>query len=259
MPSKTKGKLTIHTDDCLKVLPTLKDKSVDIVVTSPPYNINLKYNSYKDKKTESDYYTWLSDILEQLDRVLKDDGSIFINIGSMNSNTYLTSDIVSISKKFFNLQNHIIWVKSIAIKDTTFGHFKPINSTRYLNNLYEDILHLTKTGSIAINRKNIGVPFMDKANIKRFNNSNDLRCRGNVWHIPYKTITSKVDRDNHPATYPIELVTNCIKLAGYDEDTVILDPFLGSGTTLQAAKELGIHGIGIEVDPVYAEIAYNKL
>jgi site-specific DNA-methyltransferase (adenine-specific) len=100
---------------------------------------------------------------------------------------------------------------------------------------------------------------MDKNNLKRKKNSIDLRCGGNCWFIPYETINRKSQKGKHPAVFPKLLVERCIKLAGYNNDTVVCDPFLGSGTTLVVAKRLGIKGVGIELDPEYFEYSCRRL
>src|SRR5690606_1924398 len=92
----------------------------------------------------------------------------FLNIGATNKNPWLAFDVASQAREIFHLQNHIIWAKSISIGDDTIGHFKPITSQRFLNNLYEDVFHFTKTGAVALDRRAIGVPFKYKSNIKRF-------------------------------------------------------------------------------------------
>ncbi len=98
------------------------------------------------------------------------------------------------------------------------------------------------------------MPFKDKSNIARWGHDKDRRCAGDVWFIPYQTIRSKAQRDHHPSPFPIELPERCIKLHG-KEEAVVLDPFLGVGATLLAAQRLGCRGIGIEIDPTYAESA----
>lgn len=158
------------------------------------------------------------------------------------------------------LQNHIIWVKSIAIQDRTHGHFKPINSERFLNHTWENVFHLTKQGDVKVNRLAIGVPFEVKSNISRWGHAQDKRCAGNVWFLPYDTIQDRLrDRGDHPATFPVELARRCILLHGLHEGSVVLDPFLGTGTTLIAAKEFGLTGVGIELDRGYAEVAARRL
>jgi site-specific DNA-methyltransferase (adenine-specific) len=166
--------------------------------------------------------------------------------------------VASAFRETFVLQNHIIWVKSISIGDDTVGHFKPITSRRYLNQNHEAIFHFTKTGSVEIDRLAIGVPFKDKSNIARWGHARDKRCGGNVWFIPYKTVQSKAQKHHHPAGFPVELPERCIKLHGRT-NAAVLDPFLGAGSTLVAAQNLGCSGIGLELDSAYAEAAVARL
>ena len=80
-----------------------------------------------------------------------------------------------------------------------------------------------------------------------------------MWFIPYDTVQSKGEKFNHPAGFPVELPTRCIKLHGLRPDLMVLDPFLGAGTTLVAAQALGCRSIGIEIDRKYVEIAIQRL
>ena len=261
-----KDKLKIIFNDCLAELKSMDDKSVDLVVTSPPYNINKEYNTYKDNKTEDDYLNWLYDISLEVKRVLKDDGSYFLNIGSTNKNHILLHKLICKLSSILNLQNDIVWVKSITVKDKSygedeesFGHFKPINSKRYLNHLHENIFHLTKNGDVELDRLSIGVEYKDKSNIERWASAKNKRCRGNVWFIPYKTAHSKADKLNHPASFPEQLVDNCIKLHGIKDNMTVLDIFLGCGTTLSVCKNLNFNGIGIENDEQYVNSSKIRL
>lgn len=257
---KTKdGRLRLVVQDCMKVLARLEDESVDLVVTSPPYNLNIPYASYRDNRDYADYLAWMREIAVEVRRVLKPAGSYFLNIGATNTNPWLAFDVASQARDVFHLQNHIIWAKSISIGENTYGHFKPITSQRFLNNIYEDIFHFTKDGNVPLDRRAIGVPFVYKSNISRFGHSEDKRCKGNIWHIPYKTIQRRSDKGDHPAIFPEELVRHCVKLHGFDEDTLLLDPFVGTGTSLVVAQELGIRGIGCEIDEGYAQDAWNRV
>jgi site-specific DNA-methyltransferase (adenine-specific) len=126
--------------DCLTILKELPEKTIDLIVTSPPYNIGIKYGDYQDKKSFDKYLAWLHEIFSQIRRVLRDEGSVFLNIGSTNRNPWLAFDAANYLRHLFVLQNRIVWVKSISIGNITYGHFKPINSDRYVNHLYEEIL-----------------------------------------------------------------------------------------------------------------------
>ena len=260
--------------DCIEELKKQPDKSIDIVVTSPPYNIGLKYHKYKDKKPREQYLEWIYDIFVELKRVLKDDGHIFLNMGYTNKDPWISIEVALKLKDLLVLQNKITWVKSISIsndKDDTFGHFKPINSDRYINVTNEDIYHFTKTDKIKINRKAVGVPYKWDCNLidrktgkHRIDKKTGLpienkRCKGNSWFIPYDTINSKKEKGYHPATFPKGLVEHCIKISDVKEG-VILDPFIGSGTTVRVAKKMtdnnddyNLSGIGIDIDEKYID------
>jgi len=244
--------------NCLDVFPKMEKKSVDIFVTSPPYNLGIKYNSYKDDNEYDEYLFFIKEVCQKIFIILKDNGSFFLNVGSSNKNPWLYMDVANVAREFFVLQNDFVWVKSISIGDETHGQFKPINSKRYVNGLYEHVFHFTHKGNVPLDRKSIGVPYVYKNNITRHNKTEgymkeDLRCRGNVWHIPYKTIQSKSEKGNHPAIFPEKLVEHCIKLHGYNNETVVCDPFVGHGTTVLVCKKLGIEYIGIDIDEKYIE------
>ena len=190
--------------------------------------------------------------------MLRPDGSFFLNVGSVNSDPWISFDVAAAFKEAFILQNHIMWAKSVSIGSDTVGHFKPISSQRYLNHNHESVFHFTKTGNVKIDRLAVGVPFKDKSNIARWGHARDRRCAGNVWFIPYKTVRSKAQKFDHPAGFPVGLPERCIKLHGVKRAT-ILDPFAGTGTTLVAAEHLGCYGIGIEIDRDYAHTAVSRL
>jgi site-specific DNA-methyltransferase (adenine-specific) len=249
---------TIIQGDCLTELSLMDSASVDVVVTSPPYNIGIAYRSYDDNRPKASYLEWLTEVGRQISRVLRWDGSFFLNIGSTNSDPWVAFEVALALREVFVLQNSILWAKSVSIGDDTVGHFKPITSKRFLNNNHESIFHFTKTGDVKIDRLSVGVPFKDKSNISRWGHDRDRRCAGNVWFIPYKTVRSKAQKFDHPAGFPTELPARCIKLHGVNGATV-LDPFAGAGTTLVAAESLGCVGIGIEIDRQYAEKAVERL
>lgn len=255
-------KIKIYNDDVSNLLNNIKEKEIDIVITSPPYNLGKKYITYKDKIPLNDYVDWLDNVSKDIFKILKDDGSYFLNIGYQNLQPLTPFLLIQKITQYFKLQNTIIWTKSITVNNDSYGHFIPNNSNRYLNNIFEYIFHFTKNGSKNLDRNSIGVPYKDKRNIERFKNNEgkgDVRCGGNVWFIPHKTVKSKTEKFNHPTAFPEELVKKCIKLNEYNENTKVLDPFMGTGTTLKVCKDLSINGIGIDIDENYCEIAKNRL
>ena len=250
----------------------LADASVDLVVTSPPYNLGISYGKYSDRQDRRSYLGWCGEWAGQVRRVLKSNGSFFLNIGAAPSNPMLPHEIVMTLREFFVLQNTIHWIKSIAIDDhcsrspcgrrathpdaerlmrveggysNTFGHFKPINSPRFLNDCHEYVFHFTKSGRVELNRLALGVPYQDKSNIARWSHTQgkDLRCRGNTWFVPYETIQSREKERPHPATFPVQLAEWCIKLHGVSRVRSMLDPFLGIGNSAVAAQRCGVKKI----------------
>ena len=106
------------------------------------------------------------------------------------------------------------------------------------------------------------MPYVDKSNIARWGHTGgaDLRCRGNNWFIPYETIVSRDKERPHPATFPVALVEQCIRLHGKGAETRLLDPFLGIGTSAVAARRQKIATFtGIELDPDYLATARERI
>ena len=257
--------------DCLQVLPTLPENSCDLVVTSPPYNLGIAYKSFKDTAPREEFLTWCGEWATQVKRVMVDDASFFLNVGAAPANPLMPHQLILAltdgPSPLFTLQNTFHWVKSITIEtrggeSISAGHFKPINSKRFVNDCHEYVFHLTKAGDVPLDRRAAGVPYEDKSNIARWGHPGgaDLRCRGNTWFIPYETINSR-DKDRpHPATFPVALVEQCIRLHGKGPATRLLDPFLGIGTSAVAAHRQQLQNFtGIELDAYYLETALGRL
>lgn len=246
--------------DCIEGMKEMSNECVDIIVTSPPYNIGIKYNSHQDNMPFDKYLDWIERVAKECFRVLKDDGSFFFNIGDKPSDEFRSLKVAERINKLFKLQNTVHWVKSLAVpeKNIAIGHYKPVNSKRFLNNCHEFIFHFTKNGDVKLDRLSNGVPYQDKSNIGRWNHAKqDLRDRGDVWFIPYETVVSE---KMHPTMFPIKLPEMCIKLHGLKKgELLVLDPFLGSGSTAIASKRLGCNYIGFEKDEKYCKIAERLL
>jgi site-specific DNA-methyltransferase (adenine-specific) len=254
------GRHTVIQGDCLNLLSSyIAPGSIDIVVTSPPYNLNLAYSLYDDARREDDYLDWLVAVSAGIRTVLKSDGSFFLNISGSNSKPWIPFEvIVRLRKAGFHLQNHITWIKSITIESESSGHFKPIAGQRFMHHNHEHIFHLTLNNDVRLDRLAIGIPFQDKTNIARRGHARDLRCRGNTWFIPYPTVKTRAQKYWHPGTFPVELPLWCIHLHG-KRDAVVLDPFLGTGTTLLAAHFANVAGIGIDIDTTYIDTARQRV
>jgi site-specific DNA-methyltransferase (adenine-specific) len=263
-------KFDLRREDCVEGMSQLLDETVDLVVTSPPYNLGIRYRKYSDHEDRQSYLRWCRRWAAQIRRILKPAGSFFLNIGSAPSNPMLPHQIVielTSGSGGFVLQNTIHWTKSITIENRegnlqSHGHFKPINSKRFVNDCHEYVFHFTESGRVQIDRLALGVPYQDKTNIARWSHSRgrDIRCRGNTWFVPYETIQSREKERPHPATFPVQLVEWCIKLHGISRVRTLLDPFLGIGNSAVAAQRCGVRNfIGFEIDENYLGEAKRRL
>jgi site-specific DNA-methyltransferase (adenine-specific) len=265
--------LRLYLEDCISGMQRhLEDESVSVVVTSPPYNLGINYSAYDDNVSREEYLEWTDRWGREVRRVLSKQGSFFLNVGSKPSDPMVPYQILNVMCRHFVLQNVIHWVKSIAIlkrevgdypgitQDVVVGHYKPINSPRFLNDCHEYIFHFTIRGDVALDRLAVGVPYQDKSNVSRWARaSHGTHCRGNTWFIPYETIQNREKDRPHPATFPVELPTRCIKLHGLERVQLVLDPFLGIGTTALACARLELPFVGFEIAEDYFEQACKRL
>jgi len=223
--------------------------SVQVCVTSPPYFRNKKYETQYD--TYSEYKSYLNEVWKEVMRVMKSSGLLFVNIGNSFDNQFKSFEIArDISDLGFNLVQQVIWVK---------GHHSPVQGDKHLNHLYEFVFVFSKTLNYSLNRLAIGIPYKDKSNIGRWKIAKrDVRCRGDVWYVNYETVQNHSEK-LHDAVFPKMLPELCIQLGSSRKNDLILDPFLGSGTTILAADELGRRSIGYEINPEYERIIMTKL
>ena len=138
-------------------------------------------------------------------------------------------DVAQAVRPHLRLQNTIHWIKSIAIEkslagaranledDLAVGHYKPINSRRFVHDCHEFVFHFTASGDTPIDRQAIGVRYQDQSNVGRWRTAGSgVRCRGNTWFIPYETIQSREKDRPHPATFPPKLPEMCLRLHGLE-------------------------------------------
>lgn len=244
---------------------------MDVVVTSPPYNLGIRYSTYQDALPRDEYLAWTARWVQAVARVLAPEGSLFLNVGGKPSDPWAALDVAQAARPFLHLQNTIHWVKSIAIdqdaagasaglpRGLALGHYKPINSRRFLNDCHEFIFHFTPSGETPLERQAIGVPYQDASNIGRWQAAaNGLRCRGNTWFMPYDTIQDRARERPHPATFPPRLPEYCLRLHGLERVRLVVDPFLGLGNTAVACARLGVDFIGFELDGEYLMEAASR-
>jgi site-specific DNA-methyltransferase (adenine-specific) len=257
--------------DCLDVLAQLPARSLDVIVTSPPYNLGIAYRSYDDALPRAEYLDWTGRWVGAAARLLAEHGSLFLNVGGKPKDPWTAFDVAQAARPHLRLQNTLHWIKSIAIdaaaagaaagldRDLALGHYKPINSDRFVNDCHEFIFHFTQHGETKLDRLGIGVPYQDPSNITRWKGARGgVRCRGNTWFLPYDTIKSR-DKDRpHPATFPPRLPEYCLRLHGLSQVRAAADPFTGLGSTAVACATLGIDFVGIELDEDYLNEAIHR-
>lgn len=237
----------------------VETKSVDLIVTSPPYNIDINYGNktskgktieskgkkYKDNLSETEYRKLLENVFNECKRVLKDNGSIWINI----KNRYLNEQIVPpfwIQDYFKDmyLKNLIVW--NFDWGGSTNKRFAP---------RYEFVFWFTKNkNSYTFNLDDVKVPAL---NYRPDRYKSQLKNPSDVWKIPMVS-GNFIERTGHPAQYPEKLIERII-LAGTNEGDLVLDPFMGSGTTAVVAKNFNRYYIGYEIEKDYMAMAEKRL
>jgi site-specific DNA-methyltransferase (adenine-specific) len=231
--------------DVMEQLKLIPDNSVDLIVTSPPYNVGIKYDNYDDARTWDNYYCWCGAWLGQLLRVMKPDGRCCINMYlSLGTSKFRTAPLMTINQwavaQGFKHHSMALWYDVTLTKLTAWGSWLSA-SAPYVSAPFEGILILYKD---QWKKQNKGVSTTTKEEFREF------AC--GVWKFAPNR------RSDHPAPFPEKLAARCINGLSYVGDTV-LDPFLGTGTTAIAAKKASRGYIGIDISPDYIEKAKVKL
>ncbi|HZY69600.1 MAG TPA: site-specific DNA-methyltransferase [Thermoplasmata archaeon] len=245
---------------------------VDVIVTSPPYNLGVRYGRYNDDRPIHDYLGWIGAFRDSVTEALGEHGSLFLNIAGPPRRPGHPWDVAREVEKGLVLQNVIHWVKSIAIprsavgeaaglaRDLAVGHYKPVNSDRFLHGAHEYIFHFSRRGDVRLDKLAVGVPYQDRSNIGRWAGaSGGLRSRGNTWFLPYPTIRYRKSDRPHPASFPPELPEMCLRVHGVARTRLAADPFLGIGPSAVAAARLGIPFVGFDIDPEYLAEAERRV
>ena len=242
---QTKG-IAIYNDDILRT-KMVREGSIDLIVTSPPYNVNIKYNSHNDEMPYADYLNFAGKCLSRCYDVAKDDGRFCLNIPldkNKGGQQSVYADLTTIAKQTgWRYHSTIIWNEQNISRRTAWGSWLSA-SAPYVIAPVEVIVILYKRRW----KKESGSRISDisKAQFQEWTNG--------VWSFSGES-KKKI---GHPTPFPVELPKRCIKLFSFVGDT-ILDPFLGSGTTLIACLQTGRRGIGIEIDRGYCEIAKQRM
>lgn len=237
------GKL--YNGDCVEVMGELPDKSIDLVVTSPPYNCGIEYDSYNDNLEWGDYYAWCEKWLKGIYRLLKDDGRFCLNhYLSLGQSNNRHAPLMKLNEMALQIgfQHHglAIWTDITLTKRTAWGSWLSA-SAPYVNSPYEGILILYKE---RWKRDKSGESTIDKDRFMKL-------CTG-IWDM--RTEMNGLTKAN----FPLDLPLNCIDLLSYVGD-VVLDPFAGSGTTLIASEMRKRRWVGIELSEKYCKTATNRI
>lgn len=239
-------KIQIFNDDFLSTSCVSED-TIDLIVTSPPYNIDIQYSSHNDKMTYEDYLSWTKEWMAKCYELVKSDGRFCLNIPldkNKGGQQSVCADITTIAKSVgWKYHSTIIWNEQNISRRTAWGSWLSASApfviapVEVIVVLYKERWKKT-SGS--------GVSDISKEEFMEWTNG--------VWNFSGES-KNKV---GHPAPFPIELPLRCIKLFSFVGDTV-LDPFLGSGSTLIACIKTHRLGIGIEIDAKYCELAKQRV
>ena len=255
--------------DCLEALKLLPDNSVDLIITSPPY-ADQRVSTYGGVKPEK-YVEWFLPISKELLRVLKPDGTFVLNIKEKVVNgersTYVMELIIEMKKQGWLWTEEFIWYKKNCFPGKWPNRFR---------DAWERLLQFNKSKNFNMYQEEVMVPMGDwaKTRLKNLSETDKRRDNSKVGSGFGKNVSKWVDRDkayptnvlnlatetgnkSHSAVFPKSLPAWFIKLFTKPGD-MVLDPFLGSGTTSMVAGELGRKSIGIEILPEYYELSINN-
>lgn len=232
-------RIFLHSSEKMSELP---DNSVHLMITSPPYNVTKEYDQ---NLTLEQYLQLLQNVLTETYRVLVNGGRACVNIANVGRKPYIPlSDMVGklMNDIGFNYRGEIIWDKGASAGGSCAWGSWMSASNPTLRDVHEYILVFSK-GDYARAKKT------DSITKEEF-----LEWTKSIWHMN----TESAKRVKHPAPFPEELPARLIKLFSFQED-VVLDPFMGSGTTAVAALKNGRHFVGYEISRDYLDIANNRI
>ncbi len=221
--------------------------SIDLIVTSPPYNVDIKYNSHNDQTSYTDYLEFTRKWIKKCFELSKDEGRFCLNIPldkNKNGQQSVGSDITAIAKSIgWKYHSTIIWNEGNISRRTAWGSWMSA-SAPYVIAPVELIVILYKK-----DWKKVGGSRENDITKEEF-----MGWTNGVWTFNGES----KKRIGHPAPFPRELPKRCVKLFSYIGD-VVLDPFLGSGTTLIEATIHNRKGIGVDIDKNYCQLARRRL
>ncbi len=252
--SRVPFRAVLYPGDCLKLLKQIPDEEIQLIVTSPPYNIGKEYES----KLKLDIYKEQQAlVIKECVRVLSKKGSLCWQVGNyVHKGTIIPLDTILypiFSDLNLNLRNRIIW---------RFEH--GLHCSKRFSGRYETIVWFTKSDDYVFNLDPVRIPqkYPGKKYFKG-PKAGQYSCHplgknpGDVWVIP-NVKHNHVEKTTHPCQFPVELVERLV-LSMTNKGDWILDPFLGSGSSVIAALKQGRRGAGAEINKKYVKIAYERI
>ena len=240
-------KVTLYNHDTLQLEAILKS-SIDLIVTSPPYNVGIDYGSHQDGDSYQNYLRFAKTWLKKCYTLAKNDGRFCLNIPldkNKGGQQSVCADITTIARKVgWQYHSTIIWNEGNISRRTAWGSWMSASAPYVIAPVEVIVVLYKKTW-----KKTSGSRRSDTTR-QEF-----MEWTNGVWTFPGQ---SKKGAGGHPAAFPIELPKRCIKLFSYIGDTV-LDPFVGSGSTLIAALQNDRRGVGVDIDADYCKIAKQRL
>ena len=239
--------------NCLDLIPKLTDKSIDLVITSPPYNVGLEgYDSFNDKMGHKNYIKWLREVFKALYPKLKKGGRICLNIGDGENGKIPThSDIIQFMTHSLRYRQYttIVWQKHNTSNRQAWGSFKSPNhpsfptAMEYILIFCKDTYELQDKGETDLTKDEF------------------VEWSLTPWEFArsaYKESSRLINNSIHPAPFPPELPRRLIKMLSWIGATVF-DPFIGSGTTAEECKKLGRNYIGFDISEKYVDYTNKRL
>jgi len=237
--------ISIFNEDILET-HSIAENTVDLIITSPPYDVGIKYEDYNDNIPYSEYLDFTKKWLSQCYDFAKKDGRFCLNIPldkNKGGQQSVCADITTIAKKVgWKYHSTVIWNEQNISRRTACGSFQRASAPYVIAPVEVIVLLYKKQWA----KEEKGESDIAKKEFIEWTNG--------VWNFSGESKR----RVGHPAPFPIELPRRCIKLFSYVDD-VVLDPFMGSGTTLIACLETGRTGIGVEIDERYCKLAVKRL
>lgn len=245
----------LYHGSCINLLKKIPDKSIQLIVTSPPYNIGKEY----EKKTKlSNYIEQQSQVIKECERVLSESGSICWQVGNFVDN----SSIIPLDTILYPIFSEL----NLVMRNRIIWHFEHgLHCSRRFSGRYETIIWFTrKTKNYVFNLDPVRVPqkypakkYFKGPKVGQYSCNPLGKNPGDLWIVP-NVKSNHVEKTEHPCQYPVELIERLVLSMTNQEDWV-LDPFLGTGTSIIAAVLHNRRGAGAETEKKYINLAKNRI